>query len=73
MINDTNSIVPNAFSHFGTREPEDDEAIDYKRIPGLSGVNIWIMLDDDSIKDITNEYKEMRGGNFMRGRIRDVG
>ncbi|RTE68649.1 hypothetical protein BHE90_016975 [Fusarium euwallaceae] len=42
LINDTNSIVPNAFSHFGTREPENDEAIDYKRIPGLSGVNIWI-------------------------------
>ncbi|EEU34837.1 uncharacterized protein NECHADRAFT_88424 [Fusarium vanettenii 77-13-4] len=64
LINDTNSIVPNAFSHFGTEQPEGDEAIDYKMVPGLSGVNIWITLDDDAIKDITNEYKEMRGQNL---------
>ncbi|KAL6408566.1 hypothetical protein AUP68_08426 [Ilyonectria robusta] len=64
FINDTNSIVPSAFSHFGTGQPEDDETINYKSIAGLNGAHIWVTLDDHAIKDITTEYKEMRGQNL---------
>jgi hypothetical protein len=40
---------------------KEGETIDYKGIAGLSGANIWIILDGDSVEDITMEYREMRG------------
>src|SRR5438045_2174253 len=61
IINDTNSIVPSAFSYFETSAQPEGETIDYKGIAGLGGANIWIILDGDSVKDITMEYREMRG------------
>ncbi|KAH8800510.1 hypothetical protein F5884DRAFT_863223 [Xylogone sp. PMI_703] len=60
FIDDTNSIVPSAFSHFGTSEPLEGKTIDYKGIAGLSRVNIWAMFDGDPVKDIATEYREMR-------------
>jgi hypothetical protein len=42
-------------------QPPEGETTDYKRIAGLGGANIWITLDDDSVKDIAAEYREMRG------------
>lgn len=61
FIVDTNRIVPSAFSHFRTPEPHEGETINYKEIPGLEAANIWVTLDDDAIKDIIAEYREMRG------------
>jgi hypothetical protein len=40
IVNDTNSIVPSAFSHFGTSELLEGEMIDYQEIAGLGGANI---------------------------------
>ncbi|RFU30519.1 hypothetical protein B7463_g5817, partial [Scytalidium lignicola] len=56
IINDTSSIVPSAFSHFGTSEPLEGKTIDYKGIAGLSGTNIWVILGGDPVKDIATEY-----------------
>ncbi|KAH6871916.1 hypothetical protein B0T10DRAFT_541412 [Thelonectria olida] len=64
LINNTNSIVPSAFSHFSTGQPEDDKTINYKSIAGLSGAHIWVTLNNNTIKDIAAKYKEMRGQNL---------
>jgi hypothetical protein len=40
IINNTNSIVPSAFSYFGTSELLEGETINYKGIAGLSRANI---------------------------------
>jgi hypothetical protein len=82
-INDTNSIVSSAFSHFETSEPLQGETIDYKGVEGLDWANIWITLDSDSVVKIATEYREMRGlglceeefatfakEKFLRGELR---
>jgi hypothetical protein len=60
-INDAHSIVPSAFYHFRTIEPGEGETINYKEIDVLSQTNIWITLDDDSVRKIAMEYKDMMG------------
>lgn len=60
-IDDTNSIVPSAFSHFGTDEPPDGAMVDYRDIAGLGSANVWVTMDDASVKDVAAEFKEMRG------------
>lgn len=55
-INDTNSITPSAFHHFETRRPPEG----YRTLHGLAGVNLWITADDDWIRRMTTEYKEMK-------------
>ncbi|KAI1371401.1 hypothetical protein F4677DRAFT_310087 [Hypoxylon crocopeplum] len=83
FINDTNTIVPSAFSHFRTPQPSPGETIDYTTIPGLAGANIWVSLDGRSVGDIVAEYREMRAlnlceeefatfakENFLRGDLR---
>ena len=84
-INDTNSIVPSAFAHFGTNEPPDGEVVDYTQLVALGGAahNFWVVLDDDAVGDIAAEYREMRGlglceeefatfakTHFLRGELR---
>ncbi|KAL2113981.1 hypothetical protein VUR80DRAFT_1277 [Thermomyces stellatus] len=82
-VDDTNSIVPSAFSRFGTEEPVDATMIDYQGIAGLSSANIWVTMNDDAVRTVAAEYREMRGlcyckeefatfakENFLWGKLR---
>ena len=87
FINPTNSIVPSAFSHFGTSEPLGGGTVGYSTTPGLEGGgNIWVMLDRLSVREITAECREMlcldlceeefatfAKTHFLRGEMRSRG
>lgn len=61
----------------------DGTMIDYQGIAGLSSANIWVTMDDDTVRAVAAEYREMRGlgfceeefatfakENFLRGELR---
>lgn len=83
VINETNRIVPGVFAHFNTTRPPPGETIDYAKILSLCESNIWVLLNDQSIRNIVAEYREMRSlglceeefatfakENFLRGDLR---
>jgi hypothetical protein len=63
--------MPSAFFHFGTDEPDEEDAIDYKSLPKLSDANVWAQIDDDSVKRIAAESSAIRGINLSEAEYID--
>lgn len=56
----TNAITASPFAHFRTAGPPSEGAIDYSRLEGLGGANIWLGASTEFTQSITEEYMAMQ-------------
>ncbi|KAB5581202.1 hypothetical protein GE09DRAFT_1256523 [Coniochaeta sp. 2T2.1] len=58
FVNNTSSIVPSAFAHFGTKKPQDN----YSHLDGLRSANVWVEKDDaEEFATLAKETFLLRG------------
>ncbi|KAK0621066.1 hypothetical protein DIS24_g11484 [Lasiodiplodia hormozganensis] len=55
-IDKTKRTNPSAFAHFRTS----DAPSDYRQLPGLAQVDVWVEDDTHRFEEIAEEYREMR-------------
>lgn len=58
-ISKVTAITPSPFAHFNTAEPPSEGAIDYSRLEGLGGADIWLPGGPEFIQSIIEEYAAM--------------
>jgi hypothetical protein len=72
LINDIKSIVPSTCTHFGTAESQDGCDIEYDKLDGLGGANVWLLMDQVAIDAVPAECNEMRGLGLCEQELRSV-
>ena len=54
------------YKHFSTQGTPKEEVINYKTIKGLNTIQIWLLINNNSLKEIIKEYKYIKSKGLYK-------